>query len=142
MGLSLNIVSFCHSTCSNPSESVKFPQKKERFVLLKGTSLFVFAAEDDPAPKYAIEIAYMKAVMADESTGQTVFLETSLGDVEYKFHFRDSKTAKQFKVVISREAATAESDIARKVRIPEHSLYSAHFTVILIPHNFVAMTFG
>jgi hypothetical protein len=34
---------------------------KERVLLIEGPFCFVFSKEDDPAPKYAISLAHMKA---------------------------------------------------------------------------------
>mmetsp|Transcript_16205 Transcript_16205/g.23131 ORF Transcript_16205/g.23131 Transcript_16205/m.23131 type:complete len:223 (-) Transcript_16205:1448-2116(-) len=86
--------------------------KKERFLLLKGSALFIFSDESDPAPKYAVKLEYMKTVLAED--GRTVLFETSLGDIEYKFTFENNDTAKLFVTAVSRASSDAETMIARK----------------------------
>ncbi len=90
-----------------------FSQKKERFLLIKGSALFVFAVENDTTPKYAVKLEYMKAVSSEDT--KTVLLETSLGDIEYKFTFPDDETATKFSLAVSRAASVAETNIVKKV---------------------------
>lgn len=77
------------------------------FLLIKGYYCFVFDNEDSKAPKYAIELMHLKAVIQPshvshipllphpganhETSYTTIFLETSLGDVEYKFTFANTE---------------------------------------------------
>jgi hypothetical protein len=66
--------------------------KKPRFLLIKGSSLFVFTGEDATSPKYAIPLLHLHAEAEDETHGHTdVLLKTGLGDVEYRFIFNSSK---------------------------------------------------
>ena len=78
------------------------------FLLIKGCYCFVYDNEDSKAPKYAIELMHLKASIQPshvshipqlphpganhETTYTTIFLETSLGDVEYKFTFANTTT--------------------------------------------------
>ena len=78
------------------------------FLLIKGCYCFVYDNEDSKAPKYAIELMHLKASIRPphvspipqsphpaanhETTSTTIFLETSLGDVEYKFTFANTTT--------------------------------------------------
>mmetsp|Transcript_9036 Transcript_9036/g.19243 ORF Transcript_9036/g.19243 Transcript_9036/m.19243 type:complete len:259 (-) Transcript_9036:378-1154(-) len=80
-------------------------KKKEGlyFILIKGFHCFVFKDEEAKSPKYAIELMNRKAVVqpshasyvprvphpgvGKDATYTSVHLETSLGDVEYKFTF-------------------------------------------------------
>lgn len=73
------------------------------FLLIKGYHCFVFKDEEATSPKYAIELMNRKAVLQPshatliprvphpgvgrDATYATVHLETSLGDVVYKFTF-------------------------------------------------------
>jgi len=79
-------------------------------VLIKGEACFVFSDEDAPAPKYAIKLAFMKA----ELHGSTVELQTSLGDVEYRFAFDQVVMAERFTDVVTEQASIGEADIAKK----------------------------
>lgn len=111
-----NIFSFC---CGSRSELY--------FILIKGFHCFVFENEDAKSPKYAIELINRKAVIqpshdtiiprvphpgATHDTGYTtVHLETSLGDVEYKFTFANlENTASEFcnAVAVASNDASAE----------------------------------
>ena len=83
-------------------------------MLLKGSALFVFSVEDNTTPKYAIKLEYMKAVPAEDNN--TVLLETTLGDIEYKFTFADDETATKFATAVSIAASVAETNIVKKVR--------------------------
>mmetsp|Transcript_54133 Transcript_54133/g.162058 ORF Transcript_54133/g.162058 Transcript_54133/m.162058 type:complete len:226 (-) Transcript_54133:557-1234(-) len=87
-------------------------QKKSRFMLIKGSSCFVFASEESTSPKYAIKLAFMKA----EVHGTTVELQTTLGDVEFRFAFDKAEIAERFAGVVTEQASIAEGDVAKKVR--------------------------
>lgn len=99
------------------------------FLLIKGYHCFVFNSEDSKSPKYAIELMNRKAVIQPshdsfiphvphpgarhDTTYTTIHLETSLGDVEYKFTFAnmDNDLAKKFTdavAVASNEASTEQ----------------------------------
>lgn len=84
--------------------------KKVRFVLIKGASCFVFASEESSAPKYAIKLAFMKA----EVHGTNVELQTTLGDVEFRFAFDQAGIAERFASVVTEQASIAEADVAKK----------------------------
>jgi hypothetical protein len=91
--------------------------KKEKILLIKGPYLFVFAKESDTAPKYAIELAHMKAVMKQSSSGvQHMTIETSLGDVEWNLTFQQKGIATQFADAFKQQAAIGEAEEVRKVR--------------------------
>lgn len=93
-------------------------KSKTRYLLVKGTFCFVFSSEDAPAPKYAIPLVHMKAEIRDVSHGhETVYLETSLGDIEYKMIFdvtHDADIARRFVSAVTQEASTAEAELAKK----------------------------
>jgi hypothetical protein len=90
--------------------------KKEKILLIKGPYLFVFAKESDPAPKYAVELAHMKAVMKPSSGSvQHMTIETSLGDVEWDLTFQQQGIAKQFADAFKQQAAIGEAEEVRKV---------------------------
>jgi hypothetical protein len=98
------------------------------FVLIKGFHCFVFESEDSKSPKYAIELINKKAVIqpshntiipriahpgaAHETQYITVYLEATLGDVEYKFTFANvQNNASEFcnaVAVASNEASTEQ----------------------------------
>jgi hypothetical protein len=62
------------------------------FLLIKGYHCFVFKDEEGVAPKFAVELNHRKAVLQPKHDANhcVVHLETSLGDVEYKFTFAKS----------------------------------------------------
>jgi len=79
----------CGMTFGSVEESTS---KKPRFLLMKGTSLFIFVAEDTSSAQYAISLEQMQAEAEEETHGHTdVLLKTALGDVEYRFTFDMSK---------------------------------------------------
>lgn len=84
--------------------------KKVRFVLIKGASCFVFANEEAASPKYAIKLGFMKT----EVHGTTVELQTTLGDVEFRFVFDKAELAERFSAVVIEQASIAEADVAKK----------------------------
>lgn len=115
-----NIFSFC---CGKRSELY--------FVLIKGFHCFVFENEGSKSPKYAIELINRKAVIqpshdtiiphvahpgAGDDTGYTtVHLETSLGDVEYKFTFANMEnTASEFCNAVAVASNDASTEMVRK----------------------------
>ena len=88
---------------------------KEKILLIKGPYLFVFVKETDTAPKYAIELSHMKAVMQQSSEKQqNMTIETSLGDVEWELTFEHPNIAKQFSEAFKKQAAVGEADEVRK----------------------------
>ena len=106
-----------------------FCKKKDGlyYLLIKGYHCFVFTNEDGNSPKYAIELMNCKAVIqpshdsfiphvphpgaAKDTTYTTIHLETSLGDIEYKFTFANMEDSLASKfcnavAVASNEAST------------------------------------
>lgn len=75
---------------------------KERFILIKGASCFVFKDENSASPKYAIGLANMKA---RHVSSNTVAMETYLGDVEYTLVFPASYSAEEFIVAANKNAS-------------------------------------
>ena len=115
-----NIFSFC---CGSKSELY--------FILIKGFHCFVFENEDSKSPKYAVELINRKAVIqpshntmtprvphpgATHDTGYTtVYLESSLGDVEYKFTFANiENTASEFCNAVAVASNDAATEMVRK----------------------------
>ncbi len=101
------------------------------FLLIKGYHCFVYDNEESKAPKYAIELVNLKASIQPshvshiprvphpganhESTYTTIFLETSLGDVEYKFTFaNNANVATKFCNAVALAANEASADQIRK----------------------------
>lgn len=87
---------------------------KQRYVLVKGTNLFIFAKETSPAPKYAVDIPHKKIVLREKvGHSQIVTIETGLGDVEYKVKFdlrANEHVAKNFALALKEEAAVGETN--------------------------------
>ena len=99
------------------------------FLLIKGEYCFVFVSEDSASPKYAIELINRRAVVdthesytpriphpgaSNDTTYTSINLETSIGDIEYKFTFAnmDDTAATRFCnaiAVASSEAATEQT---------------------------------
>ena len=91
--------------------------KKQKIILIKGTYCFIFATESDPAPKYAISLAHMKAKIHSSSQGlHQVAIETSLGDVEWELAFEQKANAQKFVDVFQKQAVVGETDEVRKVK--------------------------
>lgn len=102
------------------------------FLLIKGYHCFVFANEDSKSPKYAIELMNRKAVVqpshdsfiprvphpgaAHDTTYTTIHVETSLGDVEYKFTFAnmDNDLVKKFTDAVASASNEASTEQVRK----------------------------
>ena len=94
---------------------------KERYFLIKGPFCFVFASQDDLAPKYAVGLYSMHAKL--KTTGSAVvILENEMGDIEYEFTFHDTETARQFKAAIDIESESAQVAAVRKHLGHEHLL--------------------
>ena len=88
---------------------------KEKVILIKGTYCFVFGKESDPAPKYSIALAHLKAKLQSSSHGiHHVTIETSLGDVEWELGFQEKQTAQNFIDKFLQQAAIGEADEVRK----------------------------
>jgi hypothetical protein len=94
-------------------------QNKQRYVLVKGTNLFIFAKETSPAPKYAVDIPHKKIVLREKvGHSQIVTIETGLGDVEYKVKFdlrANEHVAKNFALALKEEAAVGETNEIKEV---------------------------
>lgn len=102
------------------------------FLLIKGYHCFVFGDEESKSPKYAIELMNRKAVIqpshesfvprvphpgaGHDTTYTTIHLETSLGDVEYKFTFAnmDDQLASKFTNAVSTASNDASTEQVRK----------------------------
>lgn len=78
--------------------------------MIKGPFCFVFANEAAPAPKYAIGLEHMKPKVKSN----TVDLETTLGDVEYKVEFESSEIAKRFAAAVEEQSEKAQTEEVRK----------------------------
>lgn len=76
-------------------------------------------------PKYAVKLEYMKAVSSEDT--KTVLLETTLGDIEYKFTFPDDETATKFSSAVSRAASVAETNIVKKVGMTQKRTNDAYW---------------
>ena len=88
----------------------------EKLLLIKGPFCFVFGSERDPAPKYAISLAHLKAITKDHQGGRSlVNLETALGEIEYELSFENANIAKSFKEAATQQAALGEAEEVRKV---------------------------
>jgi hypothetical protein len=74
----------------------------------------VFNNENDPAPKYAISLAHMKA-KKQASAPTVVTLETNLGDMEYEISFVGENDAKDFVAAVTEQATVGETEEVRKV---------------------------
>ncbi|KAL3802647.1 hypothetical protein HJC23_011971 [Cyclotella cryptica] len=77
-----NPLRFCCCCCGNKDGMY--------FLLVKGYHCFVYSDEEGISPKFAVELSHRKAVVvqpARDAHCATVHLETSLGDLEYKFTF-------------------------------------------------------
>jgi len=91
---------------------------KERYFLIKGPFCFVFSNKDASSPKYALGLQNFKP----NRQNSTVLLETSLGDVEYEFTFASDEMAKEFKIAVEKQAATAQAEVTQKRLGHEHLL--------------------
>lgn len=90
-------------------------ESNEKIILIKGAYCFIFAAESDPTPKYAIALAYMKAKIQSPSHGtHKVTIETSLGDAEWELGFEEKQSAKKFVDVFQKQAVAGATNEARK----------------------------
>lgn len=91
---------------------------KSRYVLVKGTNLFIFANENAPTPAYAVELPHKRIALNDKhGNTQTVTIETNLGDVEYevKFDLRENAAvAKNFAMALKEEVAVGNTNEIKK----------------------------
>jgi hypothetical protein len=77
--------------CCNPFNCCCGHKDGLYFLLIKGYHCFVFKDEEGVAPKFAVELNHRKAVLQPKHGHDcVVHLETSLGDVDYKFTFSKS----------------------------------------------------
>lgn len=89
--------------------------QKQKIILIKGPYCFIFATESDPAPKYAISLAHMKAKIQSPSHGaHNVTIETSLGDVDWELTFEEKQSAQKFVDAFQKQAVVGEVDEVRK----------------------------
>lgn len=111
-------ISIKFSLTGSPSSQQKV---KVRYVLVKGHSVFVFKNENSPAPKYAIDLAHMTISCRRD----VVYIESALGDVEYKFKFdtrRNPLLPNEFLAALQEDAEIANTDEIKKVRLCFHLL--------------------
>lgn len=98
---------------------IKYTTK--RYVLVKGTNLFIFANENAPTPAYAVELPHKRIALNDKhGNTQTVTIETNLGDVEYevKFDLRENAAvAKNFAMALKEEVAVGNTNEIKKVSL-------------------------
>jgi len=85
-------------------------KKKEKFVLLKGGACFIFSKETSNAPKYAILLEQKRA----KNLTTHVQLESTLGDVQFKFSFKTKEGAEKFAKVVNEQASIAETNIVKE----------------------------
>jgi hypothetical protein len=96
---------------------------KDRLILVKGPFCFVFAEEDDPAPKYAIGLQYMRPEMKPAQHGRyVVLLQDNLGDTQYEVVFPTEDDAERFAKAVKVQAKAAETEEVRKRLGHEHLL--------------------
>jgi hypothetical protein len=110
----------CKVTCGNRSPlfacfgSNNNEVNRQRYVLIKGPNLFVFANAESSAPKYALDVVHKKVTLHPlVGKTQLVTFESGLGDVDYKFLFdlRDnSDVAKNFSQALKEQIAAGETD--------------------------------
>lgn len=102
------------------------------YLLIKGYHCFVFKDEDAKSPKYAVELMNRRAIVqpshsglvphiphpgaSQDTTYTTIHLETSLGDVEYKFTFAnmDDGLAAKFCNAVAAASNEATTEQVRK----------------------------
>lgn len=81
----------------------------------------MYKNESSQAPKYAINLAHMKAHRHEEVLGHTtVDLETTLGDCEYEITFhtaQDPEVARNFCRTVKQQAQVGEAGEVQKVRL-------------------------
>lgn len=124
----------CFSCFGNIGSS---EQDKERYVLIKGSNLFVFLKEDSAAPKYAVDLA-RKVVNVHPASGQCqmVCLETALGDTEYQFKFdlkENPESANDFAKALKEQIHVADAEAAKAVRstMSTYKLFDYHIVKYL-----------
>ena len=95
-------------------------QKRQRYVLIKGPNLFVFASAVSSSPKYALDVVHKKVTLHPQvGHTQLVTFESGLGDVDYKFLFdlrESSDAAKNFTQALKEQIAAGETDEVKTVR--------------------------
>ena len=87
---------------------------KVRYIVVKGHSVFVYRNQESPAPKYAIDLAHMTIF----SQRNVVYIESALGDVEYKFKFdtrQNPLLPSEFMAALQQDAELANTDEIKKV---------------------------
>lgn len=78
------------------------------FLLIKGYHCFAFKDEEGISPKFAVELNHRKAVLQHSDANHAIVaLETSLGDVDYKFTFAKSHLDENDTVSTTAEKAAA-----------------------------------
>jgi hypothetical protein len=88
----------------------------EKLLLVKGTFCFVFYSHDDLAPKYAISLTELKAVVQDSGDDRAVVTLESSREVEYEMSFQDLTVAKAFRDAVAKQSALGRAEVAAKVR--------------------------
>ena len=85
---------------------------EEKHLLVKGMYCFVFYKIEDLAPRYAIALSQVKAVVKDSKPGLTIVaLETKHGrDIGYEIGFNDLLHAKRFRDVITEKSKISKSN--------------------------------
>mmetsp|Transcript_66279 Transcript_66279/g.98227 ORF Transcript_66279/g.98227 Transcript_66279/m.98227 type:complete len:189 (-) Transcript_66279:574-1140(-) len=94
-------------------------KRKVRYLLIKGASCFVYISENGLSPKYAISLAKINAKYEQKvhQGTTTVYLQTSLGDIEYTMIFdtRESdEIAATFLDVVNEQARVAQAELISK----------------------------
>lgn len=118
---------------------------KERYVLIKGSNLFVFLKEDSAAPKYAVDLA-RKVVNVHPASGhcQMVYLETTLGDIEYKFKFdlkENPELGNNFAKALKEQIKVADAEAAKAVRTILHMDSKSYVMIIFISFDIFFLIF-
>ena len=109
--------------------------KEEKHLLVKGLYCFVFYKIDDLAPRYAIALTSLKAVVRDSKPGLTVVtLETKQGDVGYELWFEDMLHAKKFRDVVAEKAKLSKLHHAHPpmVRVSMYVPHVVYFDCFLL----------
>jgi hypothetical protein len=88
----------------------------DKLLLVKGTFCFVFYSHDDLAPKYAISLTELKAVVQDSGDDRAVVTLESSREVEYEMSFQDLTVAKAFRDAVAKQSALGRAEVAAKVR--------------------------
>jgi hypothetical protein len=91
-------------------------ENDDKLLLVKGTFCFVFYSHDDLAPKYAISLTELKAVVQDSGDDRAVVTLESSREVEYEMSFQDLTVAKAFRDAVAKQSALGRAEVAAKVR--------------------------